>query len=418
MRIALYLDDRGFSNLDLSDPSKGNNGVGGTQYCFLFLAYELSKNNYYQITIFHHNPNKLPANVSDTIIYDWDDMLYKTKNNKIDIFIFKADDKEVKFDLMNDLKINGVAWAHNFLLADKMKELNDCNAVKRVVFVGKEQYDRYIDHDLIKKSTYIFNMFEAKKFCFRSFPNIPTVSYTGSLVEGKGFDVLARVWKRIVKNVPNAQLYVIGNGQLYKRNSKLGSLGVADESFEKKFSKYLIENGALMQSVHFCGALGVEKKDVFMKTSVGVMNPSGVTETFGLSAVEMEACGIPVVTKAKNGLFDTVKNGYTGYLIRNDREIVDKITSLLIDETKNLKMGKNAKRFVEKSFSPDVIIPRWNLLFEDILLNKRAKYYPPKGNYLNNFKWLHIIVRDLRKFRFPIKPLAEIEFKIRKILKK
>ena len=58
-----------------------------------------------------------------------------------------------------------------------------------------------------------------------------------------------------------------------------------------------------MKSVHFCGNMGIEKLEIYNRTTVGVVNPSARTETFGLSAVEMEACGIPVVTKSGNGFF-------------------------------------------------------------------------------------------------------------------
>ena len=35
MIIGFYFIDKGFTGLELRFPFKGNNGVGGTQYCFL-----------------------------------------------------------------------------------------------------------------------------------------------------------------------------------------------------------------------------------------------------------------------------------------------------------------------------------------------------------------------------------------------
>lgn len=416
MKVALYLDDNGFHDLDLRFPEKGNNGVGGTQYCFLMLAYELVKNTNIEVCIYHHNTNHLPVGTVDRIVRDWEEMLSIGRGQ--DIFVFKADDKKARLDLMQKYNLNCVAWAHNYLLADRLKQLTSNSAIKRVVFVGKEHYDRYIDHDVINKSTYIFNMFPSKSFEARPLPNEYSVTYTGSLVDGKGFHVLAKAWKMVLKKVPNAKLYVIGNGKLYNRNSKLGPLGISDIEYEKKFAPYLLENGKLLDSVHFLGTLGNEKIDVYKKTKVGVMNPSGITETFGLSAVEMEACAIPVVTKAKNGLFDTVKDGETGYLIKNEKQLAERIAVLLRDDNLNVTLGRQAKLFVNKSFDPAVLVGKWVELFDDVIANNVAEYLRPTTNFSNNFKWLHIVVRWLRKLGIPVKPLAELDYFVRKVLRR
>lgn len=261
-------------------------------------------------------------------------------------------------------------------------------------------------------------MFPSKSFEARPLPDEYSVTYTGSLVDGKGFHVLAKAWKMVLSKVPNAQLYVIGNGRLYNRNSKLGPLGVSDIEYEKKFAPYIMENEKLLDSVHFLGTLGSEKIDVYRKTKVGVMNPSGITETFGLSAVEMEACAIPVVTKAKNGLFDTVKNGKTGYLIKNEKQLATRISQLLLDDNMNVTLGKQAKLFVENSFDPVVLVEKWVRLFHDVMSNKTADYLKPTENYTNNYKWLHVLNRYLLNLGVPVMPLANVDYFVRKLLRR
>ena len=46
------------------------------------------------------------------------------------------------------------------------------------------------------------------------------VVYLGSLVQGKGFDMLAQVWRNIVAQVPHAELHVVGSGRLYGRDTR------------------------------------------------------------------------------------------------------------------------------------------------------------------------------------------------------
>ena len=99
--------------------------------------------------------------------------------------------------------------------------------------------------------------------------------YVGSLVEQKGFKKeLARVWADINKIFPDTRLHVIGSGNLYDRNNKLGDLGIADKNFEEKIiKKYLCDfNGNLSPNVIFHGALGTEKYEVIEKCSIGIAN--------------------------------------------------------------------------------------------------------------------------------------------------
>ena len=266
--------------------------------------------------------------------------------------------------------------------------------------------------------TYIYNMFDGRLFSYRPMPSVPAVTYTGSLVSAKGFHILANIWPQILKAVPEAQLYVIGNGQIYDRNAKLGSLGIADERYEKVFANAITENGALLPSVHFCGAMGKEKLEIYKKTTVGVMNPSGKTETFGLSAVEMEACGIPVVTKAANGLFDTVIDGKTGYLIRNKNQLRDCVVELLQDKQKNAFYGQQAKAFADETFLPEVLVKQWEQLFVDIKKGQAAEYIKPENHWQNNQKWMRVINRKLHDLKVPTPALIEVECNIRKWIKK
>lgn len=419
MKIALYFEDKGFNNIDLSNPEDGNNGIGGTQFCFVMLAYQLlKKNEIDKVTIFHFNKNRLPNGINDVIISSREEMLKILHSDSQYILIFKAVDDYKFLEEIEALKIRSIAWAHNYIYDKLLNVMNNNEYVKRVIFVGKEQYDRYIDHDIIKKSSYIFNMYYSKGDKLRNIPEVPAVTYTGSLVYAKGFHVLAAMWKEIIKEVPNAQLYVIGSGQLYDRSSKLGKYNIAEEKYENSFMPYLVENGDIMPSVHFLGVLGSEKKDIYKITTVGIINPTARTETFGISAVEMEAFGIPVVTKKANGLLDVIVNNKTGYLCYTPKQMKDKIIYLLKNKKINIEMGNNAKGFVEKSFSPELIVEIWIAIFEDIYNDRAAKYVKPAGNYSNNVKWFRIIIRRLKKLGMPLLSTIDLECRIKNLITK
>lgn len=416
MNIGLYFNDKGFNNLNLSAPIQGNNGVGGTQYCFLMLADALARYAKHTVIFYHYNSNVLPHGVRSRRITDRDEIIARAEEDKIDILIFKS---EGITDLVKDLhgaNLHAVVWAHNYLFSEELSEYCSNPGISRVVFVGHEMYDRYIDHPIISKATYIYNMFDGRAFSARRVPAVPSVTYTGSLVPAKGFHILAKVWKEIIKEVPNAQLYVIGDGKLYDRNAELGAYGIAQKSYEDQFMPHLTVDGDLMDSVHFLGTMGKEKLEIYEKTTVGVMNPTGRTETFGLSAIEMSACGIPVVTKRANGLYDTVIDGETGYLIKSKKELANRIIRLLTDNRLNDTMGKNGKKFADTAFLPENIVKQWESLFEEIKEGRQTKEIAPSKHYANNAKWLRIINHKIRNAGIRTKPIVDLECMLRKMI--
>lgn len=414
MKIAFYFDDSGFEGLDLSNPLAGNNGVGGTQYCFLLLAQVLYKYKNTPVTFYHYHKNKLPEGVKDIIIQDIKQMMDSVGDS---ILIYKCENQSKILKNIQDENVKLVAWAHNYILGEEANELSNNPFVKRVVFVGKEQYDRYIDHPIIKKANFIYNMFFSKQFSIRPCPKIPIVTYTGSLVESKGFHILASVWKDVLHEVPNAQLYVLGTGKLYNRKAKLGSLNLTEQKYEDRFYKYITENGEILPSIHFCGNLGIEKSTIYSKTSVGIINPSGRTETFGISAVEMEACGIPVISKASNGLYDTIINKETGYLIKTKYGLKKRIIKLLRNSELNESLGNNAKKFVDNNFDPVNLVNVW---YETLLAVEEGVYpkrYEVKKIF-RNYKWLRLINANFHRIGIRTKSIIEYESMAKNFIRK
>ena len=59
-RIAIFVDDSNYNNIDISHPENGNPGIGGTEYCFANLIYALKKysNNY--IGLYHTGNCRFP----------------------------------------------------------------------------------------------------------------------------------------------------------------------------------------------------------------------------------------------------------------------------------------------------------------------------------------------------------------------
>ena len=422
IKIGIELDDSRFSNINISNPENGNPGIGGSEYLFAALGRYLSLiDKEFYIVFFHYNQNQLPAKAKTIMIKDDIELIYSAKKNNVDVLIHQVSKSKHWYHKLSEEKVYSIAWAHIFLTYDELKSLRSCDYVKRVVFVGKEQYDTYIDDDIIMKSTYIYNMIDTERSHLIRKDFNKEVTYVGSLVPAKGFYYLAKIWPQVIEEHPEARLNVIGTGKVYNRKSKLGKYGLAEEEYEKSFMEFLTDDtGKIIPSVNFMGILGEEKENVFSRTAIGVVNPSALTETFCMSAVEMEICGVPIISKRKWGLLDTIKHKKTGLLFYTEKQFLKQVNYLLWDKNKNNELGYNAREFVTNKFSANIIVNRWIEVIKDVVNEKSVDYDNVKSNFSNDFKWIRVLIRIIR-FNLKIKSLpslVELKFKVKELIKK
>jgi len=416
----LFFNNSKINNIE--EIKNGNPGIGGSEYLVLQLFYYLYKIDPTKFRLITSDNNLKGKDVIH--INDSTEIVDNLVENNIDKLIFIPKDLGNDFyENLNLNKIKCIAWVHNYInykLIDTLKN-NEC--IKKVVFVGKQHYECYIDDELIKKSTYIYNMVnyvETEYVNPEKKENI--VTYVGSLVKAKGFHRLAKVWKKVIKKVPDAKLYVVGSGKLYDSKSELGSYNIASLKYEKKFIKYLInKDGKIIDSVKFLGLLGNEKHEVLMNTKVGVANPTGISETFCLSAVEYKQYGIPVVTYNGYGLLDTVYNRIDGLLIKSDKQLTKAIVNLLNDNKLNKQLGKNGYKKGYQKFLPENIINNWVDLIENIDNSVTVKL--PNDNYFDDFKYIKIINYKIKKiFNLKTKSLSYtisyLKEKMKKIIRR
>lgn len=398
MKIAFYYPDDGLPDIDYRRPDLGNPGVGGTHYCILLLVYYLKLFEFnYEIIVYCHSNSIFPIGIITKKIEKFDQVVESCLIHNVSFLVMKHETSTEIFNIIQQSNLKIIFWGHNFYLSDLADNIAKTKNIVANVFVGKQQYDRYIDHPICSKSTVIFNMItDPLPFLTRN-NDSKTVVYMGALIPSKGFLHLAKLWKGIVREVPNAKLKVIGTGSVYSRDLSLGSFNLADKDFESQFMPHLCDDkNQLIDSVEFLGLLGTEKYDVFKNASVGVINPSGRTEIFSMSVMEMAAAKLPVVTLNANGFPDSIENGKTGFLCNTQNGIAEKIILLLKNANLNQKFGDEAKIRI-KQFSPEAIVPKWITLFEKLNASELATpYLKPSIPLSNNLKWLRILNRILR----------------------
>lgn len=405
MKVFFYFDNLKKKDIDFSVPENGNPGVGGTEFMIWSISYYL--NLYFNdIDIYLLAPviDKLPKNIKcikcDSI---YDSVKFADKM-KSDILVLRgAHCRESElFDLIDNLKVKTIMWCHNFEQYDYLKLANRTKYIKRNICVSKEQYDRLRDHSILKKSDYIFNaidcsIYENKISCEEKKDNI--ICYLGAIRPFKGFHKLAEIWPRIEEKIPDCKLYVIGSGKLYDENVTLGQYGIAEKKYEDMFIKYLLdEHGKIKSNVKFFGDLSHNDKiRIMSQAKVGVLNPIARDETFCISAIEFEVLGVPVVAKKTYGLLNTVKENYTGFLIKNNNELIEAILKILKNNSLMIDMGNNAKEYVKDNFDIKDICKEWRRVFYEVHNDIDNISELKSNNYDCDLKWLREINRQIKK---------------------
>jgi glycosyltransferase involved in cell wall biosynthesis len=166
----------------------------------------------------------------------------------------------------------------------------------------------------------------------------PNVVFVGRLVEKKGCQYLIEAMASVQKAIPTARLIVIGDGPLRPHLERLAqTLGTRVEFRGAQAADYV------KRELHAARLLSLPS----------VTAENGDAEGFGLVLLEAQASGVPVVTSARGGAVEGVRDGVTGYAFpeRDVRELGARITNLLKDDNVLERMAEHGPKFVAEEFN-------------------------------------------------------------------
>jgi glycosyltransferase involved in cell wall biosynthesis len=143
---------------------------------------------------------------------------------------------------------------------------------------------------------------------------LPTIAYFGRLKKYKSVDHLLRAFALMKNTLPDVRLLVIGEGDYRPVLEELSrDLGIAGH-------------------VRFTGFVDEATKVSLLQESWFLVNTS-FKEGWGLTVIEANACGTPVIGSNVPGLRDAINDGVTGLLYEygNVQELAEKMRILLED---------------------------------------------------------------------------------------
>lgn len=406
LKVGFYINNKNISQVDCSSITDGNPAIGGTEYLFYLTAYLLGttyKNDLY-VNMMVSTDCILPPDMPYQVVKDKKAAISLADKDNYDVLVVKYEEMDFYEGVYDndDVKVKIVIWAHNIIPNHILRKISKTKSITCVVNVGREQLDLYRDSKAFLKSTFIYNGVNVMPKDYYLSNSVPfderknEVTYLGSLIPIKGFHLLAQAWPKIIKEVPDAHLNVIGSGKVYNENAKLGKYGIADEEYENVFMKYLTDSsGNVLSSVTFHGKMGKEKDVILGRTKVGVPNPSGASETFCLSAIEMELFQCRIVTKRYVGFLDTVPS-YAGVLYDDVTNLADMVVSELKKDDND--GYSDTYQYIIANFSIDIILRQWISLFYELKSSNFVNSYKKTKNRDYNNKNIREINRRVKEF--------------------
>jgi len=163
----------------------------------------------------------------------------------------------------------------------------------------------------------------------------PLIGYLGRVKKYKSVDHLLLAMPAVLSAVPDARLIIIGDGD-YKKN-------LQDLAYTL----------GIQEKVHFTGHVSHEEKVKLLNSLWLAVNPSP-KEGWGLTVIEANACGVPVIAADSPGLRDSVVHEETGilYPYGNIQLLAKQVVKLLNNQEKQRLFSKNSLNWVN-NFSWD-----------------------------------------------------------------
>ena len=166
----------------------------------------------------------------------------------------------------------------------------------------------------------------------------PVIGFVKHLSPKYGADDLIEALPRIIEEVPQARVLMLGKGPQEEALRAMASrLGVAS-------------------AIDWVG--GVEHDRIpgyYASMALSVMPSTHESETLGIAALESQAMQVPVVASRIGGIPESVLDGRTGLLAppRRPDALAEAILKLLLDRQYRLQLGRQGREYIERRFNWD-----------------------------------------------------------------
>ncbi len=346
-----------------------------------------------------------------------------SKENNIDFYICVASENSLRAKIKANKTI---LWLHNDYspykkeLQDIAKEISGYMSVlsDKVVTVSDWQTELIKDifkvpDNHIKK---IPNGINSELFLENSDFNQRKNHLIYISAPDRGLDLLLEFFPVLKNKFKDLELHIY---------SSFKTWGKTDKQFKE------IENNILkkanQEGIYIHEPIPIKQLAEVMKKSILFVYPNHSSsfsyfdaETFCLSAVEAQACSLPVISSNRGALNETVLNNKTGFLINGDpysqeykTNFIDTVSNLLSDREKLKEFSDNAFEW-SKNFYYNKIKYQWKDFFNQLLIEDDTKLQNSPLESFYGFPEVSIIIPTYNREKnidFVLKSLTWQNFK-------
>ena len=228
--------------------------------------------------------------------------------------------------------------------AQTLQFVSDQYAAINYVSVSRNQ-----EHDFMamkdfyfKKHRMIYNGIPVSRFEFNPTPQ-EYLFYIGYMNKDKGADAAVRVARAL-----GMKLILAGNnfGQ--------------EEFFYENIKPYLGDD------IKYVGPVDFDQKVELYKNAYATLAPLHWAEPFGLTLVESQACGTPVIAFNKGAATEIIKDGETGFVVETETDMIEAVKKI------GTISRQRCRTWIEQNFSVSSMVDAYEKYYADILGKKDA----------------------------------------------
>lgn len=182
----------------------------------------------------------------------------------------------------------------------------------------------------------------------------PVIAMVGRITPLKGHEYFLRAMARVVRQMPYAKIWIVGDAPAEKESYKEGLLSLTKQL-------------GLANCVEFLG----NRKDIpQLLSQVDVLVLSTVTqESFGRVILEAQAAGVPVVATRVGGVVDLIDDGATGILVASKQpdEMAQAVLRILGDSALAKSMVVHARQKILENYTLDHMAGQTLAVYHELL---------------------------------------------------
>ena len=223
-------------------------------------------------------------------------------------------------------------------------------------FIRAHAEERY--PSIRPKAATVYNGVDGSLFRPEGDPTDPPLLYVGRVEERKGVHVLVDAFEHVIsKQRPNTRLRIVGPNSYWNAQPSPYYRALA----ERCASNPRIE---LRGPTYDDGELASVYRD-----SACTIIPSTFPEALGLTSLEAQASGVPVVVSNAGGLPETVSAGKSGLVFDNGDagQLGEAVLSIIGNPDRRRAMGAAAREWAMTTFSWDAIASQLERTYTDAM---------------------------------------------------